>query len=98
MSTPENYVLQGLKHIKNDTKIGWADVKKIMREIEGHTRALANVSQMGQEWGEKEEIRIRNVMMEQATVVPQIQLTQKDHKTFTGDIPQPDQSARQAEQ
>ena len=56
--------------------------------MEAHTRALANVFQMGQELGEKEEARVRRSMNMKATIIPQLILTQKDHKKFSGKVPQ----------
>ena len=82
VSTMENYVLHGAKHVRGDKPIGWKEVKVIKKEVADHTKAITNIFQQGLDWGEKEEGRIRSAMAEKATVIPQINLTQKDHKVY----------------
>ena len=83
----ENYIKQGMKHIEKDNPIGWSEVKEISRRVKKHCRALHNVFRQSPDWGEQEETIIKNVMVEEAIIIPQLNLTQKDHKQYEGDVP-----------
>ena len=61
-------------------------MKEISRRVKKHCRALHNVFRQGADWGEQEETRIKNVMVEEAIIIPQLNLTQKDHKQYEGDV------------
>ena len=43
VSTPANYVQQGLKHVQGDKKVSWKEVIKIKNLVKCHTRAIANI-------------------------------------------------------
>ena len=44
--------------------------------------AMANIFRIGENWGEKEETRIRNTLQESTTVIPQVSSQAKDHKAI----------------
>ena len=50
-----------------------------------HAKACANMFKMGETWGEKGEWRVRRAQNEVITVVPQMEMTQKDHKPLKED-------------
>ena len=87
LSTPENYELQGQKHIRNDVKISSKELEAVRKKIKAHTLAVNNIFRQREDFGDKEVARVRHTMMEQATVIPQLKLTQKDHKEFVGPVP-----------
>ena len=45
-----------------------------------HTKALANVFRIAENWGEDEEARVRSILNDQSTVIPQVSSQAKDHK------------------
>ena len=80
ISTNESYIEQGLVHCSKDHVASWKDVEYSKDLVLHHTKALCSVFQVGQSWGEKEETRVTNNMMEKITTVPSVILQQKDHK------------------
>ena len=68
-----------------DKEISWDDVTVIQNEVICHSKALCNVFKISNQWGEKEEARTCRAMAEKSTVIPQMVITQKDHKPIQDD-------------
>ena len=77
----DNYRQQNLQHIgPSDKKLSWKEIEAIKSKAVKHCQALANVFRMREDWGEKEETRIRHTLNENSTTIPQVTSNPKDHK------------------
>ena len=70
VSSFESFMRQGKKHVKEDREIGWKEVNEIQKRLSSHTRVIAKVFNIGQNWGEDNERRVRNAYYTEAGVVP----------------------------
>ena len=85
LNSRDSYKAQGDKHVSGDKEISWDDVTTIQNEVICHSKALCNVFKISNQWGEKEEARTRRAMAEKSTIIPQMVITQKDHKPIQDD-------------
>ena len=85
LNSRDSYKAQGDKHVSGDKEISWDDVTVIQNEVICHSKALCNVFKISNQWGEKEEARTRRAMAEKSTIIPQMVITQKDHKPIQDD-------------
>ena len=76
----ESYIQQGSVHVQGDTKVEWKDYEKGKRLALADTRCMSKIFQIGQDHGEKEMSRIKNALHEDSSIVPNLIITQKDHK------------------
>ena len=82
VSSRASYKAQGDQHTLGDRVVEWDEINRIQNEVVCHAKALANVFCMSKEWGEKEEERTHRAMATKSTVIPQMLITQKDHKAL----------------
>ena len=80
VSSRENYKAQGDAHTQNDEVVDWKTIEVAKKEIKNHLTAICNMFQMGRDWGETMETRVRRAMVELSTVIPQMSCSPKDHK------------------
>ena len=80
VSTIENYIQQGSKHIKGDREIEWGEVVRIQKRVTSHARCLIKVFNIGEQWGDNNQKRIYGAYSSEAGVVPVLSTMAKDHK------------------
>ena len=76
----DDYEAAGLVHTQGDVEVGWEEVKKAQREINGHVAVLIKIFNIGKNWDHVE--RTRETMMGESMGVCPIQLLFKDHKKW----------------
>ena len=80
VSTPTSYEMQGEVHIGNDREITWNEYNEIHNKVLQNTKAISYSFQPGKDWGEDEEIRVRETLNQRVTTVAHMSLQQKDQK------------------
>ena len=85
MSSRDNYKKQGEPHVKGDRVVHWEEIEDAKRVIKGHMTSITNIFSMGEDWGESWEGRVRRTAMEKITMVPQMRMSPKDHKSVGED-------------
>ena len=83
----ENYISQGEKHIQGDREIEWREVVVIQRRVTSHARCIVKIFNIGENWGEDNERRVRAAYSTEAGVVPVLSTMAKDHKPLEGGEP-----------
>ena len=56
----ESFLNQGNKHVKEDREIGWKEVAVIQKRVSSHARVLVKIFNIGQDWGEGNEKRVKD--------------------------------------
>ena len=77
----ECYEESGMSHTKGDIVVGWDEVKKAQREINGHVAMMIKVFKIGAAWDHTS--RIRETMLGESMAVCPVSLLHKDHKVWT---------------
>ena len=81
----EVYKKMGDSHASKDQRVTWKEVEESRNEIKGHALAMANCFQMGQDWGDSSEHRVRTTVNQSVTAIAQMSVTPKDHKPVQDD-------------
>ena len=76
----ESFLNQGNKHVKEDREIGWKEVAMMQKRVSSHARVLVKIFNIGQDWGEGNEKRVKDAYVTEAGVVPVLSTMPKDHK------------------
>ena len=51
------YEAAGMVHVKNDVKVGWAELKEAQSRLNGHVAMMAKIFKMGKSWDHYDRIR-----------------------------------------
>ena len=78
--TRETYQLAGEKHVKNDIKVGYEDLKEAQRELNGHVAMAIKRFTIGGSWNHTE--RVRETMLGEGLATCPVSLLFKDHKKW----------------
>lgn len=76
------YNLTSIIACVDKAKLCWKEINKIKDVLGKHNVAIANILRKGENWGGKEETRIRNTLQESTTMIPQLSSQAKDHKAI----------------
>ena len=78
--TPKIYEKMGESHVKNDKEIGWNELKKHQRIMNGNSRSLAKIFNIGEARGPRDQERCFDNTTSQAHHVPIMRCSPKTHK------------------
>ena len=81
--TRETYTQCGLEHTKGDTIVGWEDLKRSQKELNGHTSMLIKIFGIGKDWNHTS--RVRETMLSESMTTCPLSLLYKDHKGWSSE-------------
>ena len=77
------YEAAGMVHVKNDVKVGWAELREAQTRLNGHVAMMAKIFRMGKSWDHYD--RIRETIINEGLSVCPLSLLFKDHKGWSKD-------------
>ena len=75
------YEQAGLVHVKEDTEVGWDELRLAQRELNGHVAMMVKIFRIGENWGHG--TRVRETMMGESLESCPVHLLYKDHKGWS---------------
>ena len=77
----DGYEQAGLEHVKEDTEVGWDELKVAQKELNGHVSMMIKIFRIGDRWGHN--ARVRETMMGESLESFPVHLLYKDHKGWS---------------
>ena len=76
----DTYLTMSLVHTKEDKEIEWTELEESQRELRAHSRALANIFNLGEGLGDRNQTRCYDNIFSWACDLPIMRCLPKTHK------------------